>query len=177
MAQEGMWEHAGLRRGSGKSEGAYNTRRKERCWRAMSQGREPWEGNMGEGWLGQLVEGRSWEAESPILDPPPEQTCFEESGGREEGDSQVRCLVGLWRAGPKQASQQAWRSQGQPWDRSCCSLRPREGLGQARGRPCSRPGAGGGRPTFSHLCHTDGGHRGVREGKKRVVFGGENNSE
>lgn len=39
MAQEGMWEHVGLQRGSGKSEGAHNTRRKGRCWRAMARER------------------------------------------------------------------------------------------------------------------------------------------
>lgn len=56
MAQEGMWEHVGLQRGSGKSERAGSTRRKGRCWKAMTQGGEtrgkagcvsPWRGAAG----------------------------------------------------------------------------------------------------------------------------------
>lgn len=50
----------------GKSEGALNTRRNERCWRAVTQRRETWNGNTREGWLGQLVKRLFWEAEAPF---------------------------------------------------------------------------------------------------------------
>lgn len=56
----------GLQWGSGKSEGALNTRRKERCWRAVTQRRETCNGNTREGWLGQLVKRIFWEAEAPF---------------------------------------------------------------------------------------------------------------
>lgn len=48
MAQ-GVCGSTGLPWSSGKSEGAHNTRRKGRCWRTVTQGRETWDGNMTEG--------------------------------------------------------------------------------------------------------------------------------
>lgn len=99
MAQEGMWEYVGLQRGSVKSEGDHNTRRKRRCWESH---------NLGEGALGRKDRGGMARAASggeipggrgTVLGPPPGQTCCEGSGGREEGESQVRCLMGQGRAG------------------------------------------------------------------------------
>lgn len=65
MAQ-GVCGNMGLQWGSGKSEGAHNTRRKGRCWRAVTQGKETWDGNMGEGWLRQPAARIVWEAEAPF---------------------------------------------------------------------------------------------------------------
>lgn len=99
---------------------------------------QPWEGKMGEGWLGQPVEGRSWEAEAPVLNPPPEQTCCEGSAGQEEGDSTVKCLVGQRQAGLMAGPEEPGTALGQVWLQAQAWRRP----GQAQGRPRSRPGVG-----------------------------------
>lgn len=116
--------------------------------------------------------GRSWEAEAPVLNPPPEQTYCEGSAGQEEGDSTVRCLVGQCQAGLMAGPEEPGTAPGQVSLQAQAWRRP----GQTQGRPRSRPGVGEAR--FQPPLHTDEGHHGVGGGgTKRAVFGGENSSE
>ena len=115
---------------------------------------------------GAAVEGRSWEAEEPALNPPPEQKCCKESGGREDGDSRVR----WWWGSGRQARGRPGGAGDSPRTGLAVGSGPEKAWGRPRGGLTAGPGQ---RSPFSATLATRGG----AFWGWAVVLGGENNRE